>query len=92
MTSTTKKVEVDGVVLTIPKALGPHCWQFQIVYSCGCPVMAEHHGLVREKVIHVKQDDHSGPCWMRRCVTATQTHVLPEKCHRCEVYDIESTA
>lgn len=84
------RFQVDGIILTIPTGNGQHCWKFDIVYSCGHPVIETHCGHIHDKVIRIKRNDHSGPCWARRCVVATNTHFIPEKCHRCEMYDLNS--
>ncbi|KAI1373357.1 hypothetical protein F4677DRAFT_429421 [Hypoxylon crocopeplum] len=82
------KVTVDGIVLTIPDGYGTRCWEFNIVYSCGHPVTEHTCSHIHDKVIPVKHNNHSGPCWARRCAIAHQTHALLEKCHRCDMWDI----
>ncbi|KAI2612695.1 uncharacterized protein GGS25DRAFT_476656 [Hypoxylon fragiforme] len=84
------EVVVDGIVLTIRPDYGRHCWKFNIVYSCGHPVTEQTCSHVRNKVILVKENNHRGPCWIRNCIVATQTHTLPEKCHRCDMWDVNN--
>lgn len=78
------QVHVDGLVLDVPDR--DHCWDFRVVYSCGCPAKKTQ-GLAQDLVIRVKKDNHSGPCFLRRCVIASETHVLQGQCVRCDVYD-----
>ncbi|KAI1469499.1 uncharacterized protein F4812DRAFT_423349 [Daldinia caldariorum] len=82
------EVTADGIILRVPTGDGQHCSRFDIVYSCGHPVLETHCGHIRDKVISIKRNNHSGPCWARRCVLETYTHSMPDKCHRCEMYDL----
>ncbi|KAH9906423.1 hypothetical protein F4778DRAFT_725963 [Xylariomycetidae sp. FL2044] len=77
------KVTVDDITLSLPDK--SRCWKVSVVYSCGCPVLDRGSCLVRNKVIHIKKNDHFGPCL--RCVTTTATYKLREQCDRCELED-----
>ncbi|KAI0379550.1 hypothetical protein F5Y04DRAFT_259291 [Hypomontagnella monticulosa] len=81
-------VTIDGIELTIPAGYGQHCWEFRIEYSCGHPVTEVSCEHLRKKVITIRRNNHRGPCWIRGCILAKQTHGIPEKCHRCELWDI----
>ncbi|RYC60348.1 hypothetical protein CHU98_g5864 [Xylaria longipes] len=83
--STGYQVCVDGYTLNVPS--NDRCWDFMIVYNCRCPVTTQKRGIVRNKTIRVKQDNHIGSCTLRRCVKASQNHVLPDRCTRCNIVD-----
>jgi hypothetical protein len=75
----------DGIPLNVPSR--DRCWEFKIIYTCGHAAKTKGSGTVKDKVIHVKQGDHRGSCWLRHCVRAYETHVLPEQCAHCELAD-----
>ncbi|KAI1121645.1 hypothetical protein F5Y10DRAFT_255880 [Nemania abortiva] len=83
-TSTAYEVCVDGIELEVPDR--NHCWDFKIEYSCGCPVRKAGTLLTRDLIIRVKKDNHTGPCYLRRCLIASETLILREQCVHCEIY------
>lgn len=79
------KVQVEDLTLNVRSM--DRCWEFAIVHACGCPAKMVSMGHVRNRIVRVKQDNHRGPCCLRRCITATDTHVLPDQCTQCEITD-----
>ncbi|KAI1404474.1 hypothetical protein F4819DRAFT_126364 [Hypoxylon fuscum] len=82
-----KTITVEGMNLTFPAAVENRCLEFSIQYNCGCPVTeseTSHH----PKIIHVRQHNHKGPCWVRRCQVYRAIHSLTYPCPRCIIEDI----
>ncbi|KAI0554102.1 hypothetical protein F4679DRAFT_527133 [Xylaria curta] len=84
-TDSAYEVSVDGFTLQVPS--DDRCWDFKIVHGCGHPVLTEGTGMVRNKIIRVKRNNHKGSCSLRRCNRGSQTHFLPEQCIRCDIVD-----
>lgn len=84
-TRTAYQVKIDDMTIDVPTQ--DRCWDFRVRYACGCPVPARSLGIVRDKVIRVKQNNHRFSCNLLRCIVGSETHVLSEKCRRCEQYD-----
>ncbi|KAI8625602.1 hypothetical protein F5Y19DRAFT_466942 [Xylariaceae sp. FL1651] len=75
-TTISYRINLDGVLINIPDASS--CWYVHLKYACGCAC----------KTVQVKQGRHSRPCWLRRCDIASATHMLVEKCHRCDMKQV----
>ncbi|KAI1202451.1 hypothetical protein F5X97DRAFT_344686 [Nemania serpens] len=86
-TSTAYKVQIGDMTLDVPSS--DRCWDIRVLYACGCPVSERKFGVVRNMVIRVKQNDHSFPCRLLRCIVGTETHVTLEQCNRCEQLDAQ---
>ncbi|KAI0405434.1 hypothetical protein F4802DRAFT_563181 [Xylaria palmicola] len=86
MTVTTVNHALTGdIALDVPS--DDRCWKFYILFACGCPVTSRGFGHISNLVIRVKQDNHCGPCQLRRCTQASATHVLRQNCVHCELAD-----
>lgn len=83
-TRTAYQVKIGDMIIDVPTQ--DRCWEFRVRYACRCPVVERSLGVVRDKVIRVKRHNHRVPCALLRCIIGSETHVLPERCTRCEQY------
>ncbi|KAI1169814.1 hypothetical protein F4777DRAFT_571732 [Nemania sp. FL0916] len=79
------KVRIDeDITLKVPS--NDKCWTFHIIYACGCP-MTDKRGL-HSRVVRIKQNNHHGPCALRRCIQGSATHKLDQQCDHCQLTDV----
>ncbi|KAI0392206.1 hypothetical protein F5Y17DRAFT_437476 [Xylariaceae sp. FL0594] len=83
-----QKVIVEGMEIDVPTS--DCCWEFWILYACGCRVTKDACLVRRPKTIRVKRDNHSGSCSRWRCLVRTGSHRLPELCRHCELAQAQS--